>query len=329
MAAAPTDARRLTFENLDALWNAGQPQALPLAGAPWCEIVLDPIAKLVTLRTDYQQPEPDLSSMRSIELSTLAHDGRDLAEIRVRVRRNVQTVYGLLASIADELQVAKASLASAVSTAIRGYRDVLSARVAMSTEQEIGLVGELLFLEFLVGALGGGVAVGAWMGPASEEHDFAFPDIHIEVKTTASERRTHVINGLSQLVPVGGVPLSLLSMQVTRANSDAGRSLPALIDAVRAAAGGYVVAIDQVLRESFGWEDDDADLYPTAWLLRSTPRAYAVDAGFPAITPSVIQSVVPNFGLLSDVAYKVDVTGLDAGSLPEQLAGFVESQVEP
>jgi hypothetical protein len=328
VAAQPKDARRLTFENLEALWNAGQPQALPLAGGPWCEIVLDPIAKVVTLRTDYQQPEPDLSNMRSIELSTVAHDGRDLAEVSVRVSRNVQTVYGLLASIADELQVAKASLASAVSTGIRGYRDVLSSRVAMSTEEEIGLVGELLFLEFLIGAVGGDVALGAWMGPVSEEHDFAFPNIHIEVKTTASERRAHVINGLSQLVPVGGVPLSLLSIQVTRANSDAGRSLPALIDAIRAAAGGYVVAFDQVLRESFGWEDDDADLYPTAWLPRSTPRVYAVDAGFPAITPSVIESVVPNFGLLSDVAYKVDVTGLEPGSMPGPLADFVETQGE-
>jgi hypothetical protein len=198
----------------------------------------------------------------------------------------------------------------------------------MSTEEEIGLVGELLFLEFLIGAVGGEVAVGAWMGPVSEEHDFAFPDIHLEVKTTASDRRIHVINGLSQLVPVDGVPLCLLSIQVTRANSDAGRSLPALIAAIRSAAGGYVVPIDQLLRESFGWEDDDADLYPTAWVPRSTPRAYAIDAGFPALTPSVIESVVPNFGLLSDVAYKVDVTGLAPESLPGPLAGFVETQGE-
>ena len=122
--------------------------------------------------------------------------------------------------------------------------------------------------------------------------------MHIEVKTTSSERRCHVIHGLDQLVPLRGVPLSLLSIQLTRTSREGGRTLPQVVAHVRKLAGGHQVALNAML-VSFGWDDDDADLYPTFWALRSEPRAYHVKGDFPAMTPDLVGPVVPNFALLS------------------------------
>jgi len=78
--------------------------------------------------------------------------------------------------------------------------------------------------------------------------------------------------------------------------------------------------------ETFGWRDDDADLYSTFWALRSEPRSYPVTADFPAMTPALVAPVVPNFGLVSEVSYKVDLTDLDYDSLPDPISGFVDSK---
>ncbi len=315
------DARHLSYANLEAIWAAGNPQVLPVAGSPWCEIRLDPSAGVVMLRTVYELPEPDVAKLKNVAFEAVATDAGDIGEIAVRISGNVSGAYGLLATIVDALQVAHSPLALAVADGITTHREMLAARGALSENDEVGLFGELTFLEFLIGVLGPGQAVTAWQGPRSEEHDFVLEDIHIEVKTTKTERREHMISGLTQLVPAPGTPLSLLSIQITR--DHAGVDLPQLIGRVRHAAGGHAPQIDNLLKRH--WDPEDADLYPTAWALRSKPRAYDVDEHFPAMTPERVGPVVPSFPLISRVAYAVDVTELVNRSLPGPLGPFVEA----
>lgn len=321
---AEADARHLSYATLETLWAAGNPQVLPVAGTPWCEIRLDPTAGMVLLRTVYDQPEPDLARLKNVTFEAVAGETRDIAEIAVRVEGNLPSAYGLLAKIANGLQVDHAPLAAAAADGIAAQKQMLVSRAALAESDEIGLFGELLFLEFLIDVLGAGPAVAAWQGPKSEEHDFVFDRIHIEVKTTTAERREHMISGLTQLVPTPDVPLSVLSIQITR--DDAGSRLPDLIGRVRKAAGGHVPKIDALL--SRHWDPDDAELYPTAWTLRSKPRAYDVDENFPAMTPRRIAPAVPHFALISRVAYVVDVTELEHRALPDPYAAFVEAAKE-
>lgn len=321
----PDDARHLTFTTLDELWNNGAPMVLPIKGDPGCRLHLDPKNRLITLVTDYSTPEPDVAKLKNVAFNAVILDGAEFAELAVRVEGNVHGAYALLATITDELQVEKLPLAVAVAAGVARHRNVLEGRGALTTEQEVGLFGELLFLEFLVHHIGAGPAVSAWQGPLSEEHDFTFDTVHVEVKTTTGERRKHVINGLDQLVPLGGVPLNLLSIQLTRNSPAAGRTLPQIVTQVRTVAGGYQVAVDAMLG-AFGWQDEDADLYSTFWALRSQPRTYAVTGDFPAMTPDLVGPVVPNFGLLSEVSYKVDLTDLAYDTLPDPIGGFVETK---
>ena len=325
MGESAEDARHLTLTTLDTLWNAGNPVVLPVQGDPLCRLQLDPKNGLITLVTAYLPPEPDVARLKNVSFHAVSEGEADVAELTVRVEGNVHGAYGLLATIADELQIARAPLAAAVASAVARHKDVLAARGGLTTEREVGLYGELLFLEYLIHAIGAGPALASWQGPLSEEHDFVFDNIHLEVKTTSAERRRHVIHGLPQLVPLRGVPLSVLSIQLTRGTPDAGRALPGLVAHARKIAGGHVVALDRCL-EILGWKPDDSDLYPTFWTLRTQPRAYDVKGDFPAMTPGSIEPVVPSFGLLSDVSYKVDLTDLPYDDIPEPVAGFAESK---
>jgi hypothetical protein len=298
---------------------------LPIQGEPACGLKLDPGNGSITLVTPYETPEPDVARLKNVEFNAVSTGEGDSAELTIHVDGSIHSAYSLLATISDELQIRGLPLAAAVATGIARHRNVSASRRSMTPEQEVGLLGELLFLEFLIVKLGAAVATAAWQGPLSEEHDFTFDDVHIEVKTTSSERRRHIIHGLEQLVPLRRVPLELLSIQVTRTSPEGGRTLPQLVGNIRKIAGGHQVRVDAML-ECYGWQSDDADLYATSWALRSTPRAYDVRDDFPAMTPDLVGAVVPNFALLSDVSYKVDLTDMTYAALPDRISGFVQSR---
>ena len=325
MTPQADDARHLTFHTLDELWNNGAPMTIPIKGEPACQLRLDPKNTIIRLVTAYESPEPDVAKLKNVGFSAVVEGDEDLAELTVQADGNVHGAYGLLAAIADQLQIEKLPLAAAVAVGLARHRNVVASRAALTSEKEIGLFGELIFLEFLIHTLGAGRALAAWQGPLSEEHDFTFDAVHIEVKTTSGERRKHVIHGLEQLVPLRGVPLSLLSIQLTRSSPEGGRTLPQVVTHIRSLAGGYQVAVDTKL-ESFGWRGEDSDLYATFWRLRSQPLAFSVEGAFPAMTPDLVGPVVPSFGLLSEVSYKVDITDLAHDSLPDPIGEFVESK---
>lgn len=200
----------------------------------------------------------------------------------------------------------------ALHVALAGYRGLLARTPRLSEDQEIGLFGELIALGRLVANLGEGSALSSWLGPQSEEHDFALPDGDIEVKTTKADRRVHVIHGASQLTPTPGRPLHLMSIQITRAGASAeGRTLPEVIEGVRGRLRRGRTRFDDEL-DSLGWDDLRAEnLYTTRFLLRSDPAFYAVDDAFPAITDAGLSRILRRPELVRAVAYRIDVTALE------------------
>ena len=321
------DARHLSYSNLELLWGGGAPLVLPIQGNPQCELQFDPTGGRIALVTDYQAPEPDLAKLQNISFEPMCVDGRDIAQITVKIDRNVHGAYGLLAAIADELQVQKSPLAAAVAAGVAQYKDMLTPRGGLTPEKEIGLVGELMFLDHAIRTIGPGPAVQAWKGPLSEEHDFVFDGFDVEVKTTISERRRHLITGLSQLVPRPGAALALLSVQITRGSEEIGLTLPGFVAQVRTLAGGHIVDLDRLLAAA-GWRADETDLYVIRWTPRAASKAFLVGADFPRITEAALVSVIPNAALLSDLSYRVDVTDLKHDTLPAPLSGLAETQGE-
>jgi hypothetical protein len=220
--------------------------------------------------------------------------------------------HAMLCAMADRIQLEGLDPMRAVAETLQQWREVLAARKRSSTEQEVGLVGELLVLEALQ-TIAGASALEAWRGAANEEHDFGLDQMDVEVKTTSTERRTHWISSATQLQRTQDRPLTLVSIQITRGGKS-GRTLPAIIGDLRK-------SLD---RESFntklsrlGWDDDLSDLYPERWIVRTEPAAFAVDDAFPAITPSILATTVADAGLVTDLRYRLDLTDRNPSPLNE------------
>ncbi|WP_333473497.1 PD-(D/E)XK motif protein [Lolliginicoccus lacisalsi] len=233
------------------------------------------------------------------------------------------SAYSFLSSVADEVQIEKAPIAVAVSTAVRRFRQLLENRQALTTQQEVGLFGELLFLSHLIHTVGVGSAYDSWIGFDSEEHDFAMQALHAEIKTTTSERRRHTINGIHQLVPPLEQPLALISIQLTRTTRSQGQSLTDLVSTIRRISGGHAVDLDHALLR-IGWSPADADLYQDTWSLRSRPRAYLVTDGFPSLTPEHLALAMPRYDLLTQISYTIDLTDYEADSIEGPVSGFID-----
>ena len=141
------DARHYSLANVDALWTAGNPIVLPIAGTPACHLHLHPSNGTIRLTTPFTPPEPDVAKWRNISFKPVAADAGDLAELTVVVEDNVHGAYGLLVTVADRLQLEDEPLAAAVATAIAKHRNIFAGKAALSQDKEVGLFGELLVLE--------------------------------------------------------------------------------------------------------------------------------------------------------------------------------------
>lgn len=304
----------MTPETLAAYIGAGVPSEQRLADAPVCILGIDPPRGELTLRTPATDSDIDVSAYRMIRTDLFEEPGDETVWFRITVDAvGVEyEAYSLLQAVADQLQRGD-DMERALHVALKAYRDLLARAHRLSEDQEIGLFGELIALDRLIDGVGGARALAAWLGPQSEEHDFALRGYDVEVKTTRSERRIHVIHGLGQLTPTPDRPLHLMSMQVTRAGaSDDGETLPGMIDRIRRRLSSGRTDFDGKLAE-FGWVDAHSEkLYTARLLLRSEPRFYVVDGDFPAITSAGLAAILARPELVRSIDYRIDVTDLGA-----------------
>jgi hypothetical protein len=288
---------------------------------------IDPTAETLELFTPARGDQPDVTAMARLDVDTVDVDGVECFQLRIDAQDMHYEAYSVLASIVDDMNGGR-SFFTATSNAFRSYRDLLNRRRGLTPERQQGLIGELLVLRAAREVAGPDTALESWLGAGGEEHDFVFATFDAEVKTTTSERRSHVIGSATQLQPSVGRPLWLVSIQLTDAGASRdGFSLSGLVGQLRTMFGaGNDRFLDYL--GVLGWRDVDQDLYCTRYILRSTPATYLVDAGFPAITRPRLNSMIPKPELVGDVSYRVDVTTLEARTPPEPLTAFVQEETK-
>lgn len=317
----PDDRDALTPETLAAYFDAGHPAEQRLAEEPLCVLGIDPPRGELTLRTPATGSDIDVSAYRMIRTDIVEEPGDETVWFRVTVEaKGIEyEAYSLLQAVTDQLQQGD-DLERALHVALDAFRGLLARAPRLSEDQEIGLFGELVALDRLIDGVGETKALAAWLGPRAEEHDFVLGEADVEVKTTRSERRIHVIHGLGQLTPTPGRPLHLMSVQVTGAGAAGnGETLPELIERIRRRLRSGRTDFDDRLTDC-GWEDAQADrLYTTRLLVRSEPRFYNVDGAFPAITSAGLSRIVTRPELVRSIDYRIDVTDLEPqGTAPAE-----------
>lgn len=314
----------LNPDTLEKYFRSGTVTTHLVSGSPEVLIRIDGPGQTISLLTPHTGMVQDTAELKRVTTGIETRDGNEWARITVDARSMYTEAYGLMLSIVQAMH-GGATFAAATSAAMMNMKALLAARPRISEEKQVGLVGELLLFRALLDAYDEYNVIDWWLGPLAEERDYAFPAFDAEVKTTLGETRTHVIHGVGQLESSPGRPLWLVSIQITRAGGDSnGITLPRLIQAIRerltSTRDRFVTYLAAV-----GWEDDDAAIYPTTYILRTTPAAYLVDDDFPALTPSRLHAVVPHSDLVSAVTYRVDVSSRSAGDPGEPLTGFISA----
>lgn len=98
----------------------------------------------------------------------------------------------------------------AIATLLKWSNFLRIAENAVSRNRVVGLMGELLVLEVLLGSAGPGIALDGWTGPDSRRHDFEARHAAIEVKSSSVlSKKTATIHGLGQLATAEGTDLHL------------------------------------------------------------------------------------------------------------------------
>lgn len=316
----PTD--QLSPDTLEKYFRSGTVTVHHVNDSPEVDITIDGPGQRISVLTPRKGMALDTTSLRRVTTGVDVRNGQEWARFTLDARGMYAEAYGLVISVVQSMR-GGATFAAATSAAMTNMKALLAAKPRISEEKQVGLVGELLLFRSLLDAFDEYTVIDWWLGPLAEEHDYAFPAFDAEVKTTLGETRTHVIHGAGQLEPSPGRSLWLVSVQVTRAGGNPdGVGLPGLIHEIRERLTG---TRDRFVRRlsSEGWDDDDAAMYPTAYVLRTTPAAYLVDDDFPAVTRPRLRSVVPHSDLVSDVTYRVNVSGRTAGSPGQPLDTFV------
>lgn len=305
-------SRHLEWRHFRELIEQGIPAVQPVSGSPEVLVFVDEAGSRIGLRIAVlgeQLVEP--SPVAEINVGLVVIGGQKLLEISTRASGLFAEFYALLEELADRMQLRGDTPEAAFRTTLANWKALLRPTERMSDEQRLGMFGELLVLDRVL-AVKGAPAIAAWTGPLGEPHDFRIGTQEIEVKTTSSRKRIHLISSLEQLEPSPNRALHLLSIQLEPAGNDAGLALPELVDHVRARLPASSVE-RQMFETSLlvGWRFSDvhAPLYRERFQLRTPAVLLAVTGDLPRITPALIAQL-PGSNRISDVQYRLAVDGL-------------------
>ena len=291
----------------------GSPVIYGLPGEPRCMIDVRPQSATISLLVADDTTHPHIRDLRNISQIFQDREGIKWNTLEITFSRSAHDCYLFACRVADQIQLNNQCLDEAFSSVLVGWRDVLRRDVALSREQEVGLFGELLVLYSLIHALGPESAITSWIGPTGEEHDFGLAHNDLEVKTTASETRTHWISTPNQLSAVSERELRLISIMITPRYGEGSLDLPDLARAVEVVAGAFATEFREKL-ERVGYHNNDAPLYSTRWMLRDHIQEYLINESFPKITGDELKQIGITSREIPDLRYRLSLVGLTPAS---------------
>lgn len=177
---------------------------------------------------------------------------------------------------------------------IRAWQEFMrKGGLALSTDAEIGLIGELTLLRAIVEAgVDAATAVESWVGPLDGIQDFEVGTGALEVKTTlAAQGFPAKIGSLEQLDDSARQPLFVAGARLRQ--TETGQNLPDFVEALRHLIEGDSearrVLADRLL--AAGYFDAHADRYPRRFAIAGI-RVTEVLANFPRLTRGEVPAAI-------------------------------------
>ena len=176
----------------------------------------------------------------------------------------------------------------------------------LSREKQIGLYGELTFLETMLRAgIPATMAVTWWRGPVSENQDFQAGSRAVEVKATTGNSATAVrIANELQLDDTDAQPLYLLHLWI-KEMAGSGRSLPKLVDELTGMLTGPEAQTFADLLVAAGYHEVHRQLYVDTGYAERQRHYYQVTDEFPRVRRRDVRSGV------SRVEYGIELAGFE------------------
>jgi hypothetical protein len=180
-------------------------------------------------------------------------------------------------------------------------------QAGMSEEAQLGLFGELWFMEFWLGGIRTDT-LAHWRGPLGNRHDFVSPQFSVEAKATrvrSDGGAIHRISTLDQLQDPEQGQLYLFSLRV-RPDELAAHSLNTSIDRARGALRHWPEALAQLdeLLGRVGYSPAHREKYAMTFRV-TAEELYEVGAGFPRLVPDSFSGGLP--AGVDDVRYSLDL----------------------
>lgn len=302
----------------------GKPKAIRLKGKVAATLFVSELGRSMGLRLPAANGVAALRSpMRQLSIEVRGNGKTATLELSTGARALYKEFFLFALDVADAVQQTDVKVAEAVENALRSWRELLQRAARLSTEAELGLIGELLTLQRLAGSRGD-TAVDAWIGPLGQRHDFRLDAIELEVKTTSMPSREHYINGWEQMLPSEGTSLYLVSIQLENAGTGKGFSLPSLVSEVSATLGPSAVTGFRRRLGTCGYLDADAAQYTDRFKRRSPDRLIRVDGSFPRMVPDLVDLPEGLMHRIKELHYRIDVAGLGVPDAGRRFASLLQ-----
>ena len=226
-------------------------------------------------------------------------------------------VVDVLRMLEIEAQSASGAVMDAFLERVREWQAFMTrTRRPLSSDAQIGLLGELWMLRSLVASSLGAGALDCWQGPLRAAQDFHVRGGSIEVKSTVSTGTFLArINSIEQL-DGDRVPIFLCALHFEESTD--GISLVAIVSELREKFGlAGVQRGFEALLMVMGYLDEHAALYGRSLNLKGA-RAIRVEGDMPRLTRAALPAAIRS------AAYVLDIDALEVSSvgLPEMINAF-------
>lgn len=175
----------------------------------------------------------------------------------------------------------------------------------LTIEQQKGLIGELLFFNYLLKNNKPSASIlNAWTGADFEDKDFVFGSVGIEIKLTSSKHPKIKVTSERQL-DAENLDKLFLILYTTEEVKENGFSLHSLIEQTRKniSTNDELIFFNQRLM-LLGYSDDDREHYSKMYSLKKT-FGFIVEADFPKIVKSQLPLGVYN------TSYSIELSAVE------------------
>lgn len=186
------------------------------------------------------------------------------------------------------------------------YMLSLDSERMLSVNALVGLMGELLLLDYLVNDKKRS-DLDNWVGPLGNRHDFEFAKNSIEVKSTTLKNSDEIkVHGVHQLEAYPGKCVYILRVKLEL--DPHGTSLPSLIDKIlESPLVSREKLFDKLLKS--GYRNEHLDSYKLLCFQPIEFHLVPVDSNFPQISAKELLKIDPA-DRINQIEYSVNISGL-------------------